>query len=139
MGRMHMEQNNLTQERRTFSRIPFNGKVTMIQGQSQWTAELLDISMKGILVIRPKDWAPDTGKDFQLNLSLDDRNQITIAMDASLVHDKNECLGFRCDHIDLESMTHLRRLLELNLGDEERINSELSALIYMHGNASNGN
>ena len=139
MGRMHMEQNNLTQERRTFSRIPFNGKVTMIQGQSQWTAELLDISMKGILVTRPKDWAPDTGEDFQLKLSLDDRNQVIIAMDASLVHDKNECLGFCCDHIDLESMTHLRRLLELNLGDEERINSELSALIYMHRNASNGN
>lgn len=139
MGRKHMEQNDLAEERRAFSRIPFNGKVTMIQGQSQWTAELLDISLKGILVTHPKDWAPNTGEDFQLKLSLDDSNQITIAMDASLVHNRNECLGFRCDHIDLESMTHLRRLLELNIGDEERINRELSALIYMHGNTSNGN
>ena len=138
MGQTSMDQNDSGEERRNFSRIPFTGKVTVMQDQAQWTAELLDISMKGLLVARPNDWADQPSTDFQLKLSLDDRNQFTIAMDASLVHANKECLGFCCDHIDLESMTHLRRLLELNIGDEEQINRELSALIHMHGNPSRG-
>ena len=136
MGQMNMEQDDSGSERRIFSRIPFTGKVTVIHDQAQWVAELLDISMKGLLVARPKDWTDRPGNDFQLKLSLDDRNQFTIAMDASLVHANEESLGFCCDHIDLESMTHLRRLLELNIGDEDRINRELSALIHMHGKPS---
>jgi hypothetical protein len=133
MGRMHMEDNEEQAERRVFSRIPFTGKVTVAQDQTQWVTELLDISMKGILVSRPQTWLSQSGNDFHLKLSLDDRNQYTIAMDASLVHTSDECLGFCCDHIDLESVTHLRRLLELNVGDEDRINRELSALVHMHG------
>ena len=132
MGQIGMEQKNSSSERRVFSRIPFTGKVNMLNDAGQWTAELLDISMKGLLVSRPKDWNQPSSAEFQLKLSLDDRNQYTIAMDATLVHANQECLGFCCDHIDLESMTHLRRLLELNIGDEDRINRELSALIYMH-------
>ena len=84
--------------------------------------------MKGLLVSRPPNWSSTgSSEDFHLKLSLDDRQQVNIAMDASLVHDSKECLGFRCDHIDLESMIHLRRLLELNLGDEERM---LSLTVY---------
>ena len=132
MGQSNMEEDDNKSERRVFSRIPFSGKVTVMQDDGQWVAELLDISMKGLLISRPGDWREHSGKEFQLKLSLDDRNQFTIAMDASLVHANEECLGFCCDHIDLESMTHLRRLLELNIGDEDRINRELSALIYMH-------
>lgn len=126
-----MEQNDSGAERRVFSRIPFSGKVTIVRDQAQWVADLLDISMKGILVSRPADWNPEPDGDIHLKLSLDDRNRFTIAMDASLAHASEDHLGFCCDHIDLESMTHLRRLLELNLGDEERINRELSALIHV--------
>jgi len=133
MGQMNMDQNDSQAERRVFSRIPFSGKVTVVRDQAQWVADLMDISMKGVLVSRPDDWSAATDGEFHLMLSLDDRNRFTIAMDASLVHASTDSLGFRCDHIDLESMTHLRRLLELNLGDEERINRELSALIHVPG------
>jgi len=134
MGRINMDQNESQTERRAFSRIPFSGKVTIVRDQAQWAADLLDISMKGVLVARPADWNINPGDDFNLILSLDERNRYTITMDASLAHASQDSLGFCCDHIDLESMTHLRRLLELNLGDEDRINRELSALIHMHGN-----
>ena len=136
MGQMNMDQNDSQAERRVFSRIPFSGKVTVVRDQAQWVTDLMDISMKGVLVSRPDDWPAETGGEFHLMLSLDDRNRFTIAMDASLVHASEDSLGFCCDHIDLESMTHLRRLLELNLGDEERINRELSALIHVPGNHS---
>lgn len=123
-------------ERRTFSRIPFTGKVAVMSQHHHhhWMAELIDISMKGVLVSRPDEWRSQSDEGYQLKIHLGD-NKVIITMDASLAHANSECLGFCCEHIDLDSMTHLRRLLELNLGDEERINQELSALIFMH----NGN
>jgi hypothetical protein len=37
-------------------------------------------------------------------------------------------LSLSCTEIDLDSITHLRRLLELNLGDPDLIERELSDL-----------
>ncbi|MOA67711.1 Cyclic diguanosine monophosphate-binding protein [compost metagenome] len=46
-----------------------------------------------------------------------------------LRHDNDGHLGFACLHIDLESITYLRRLIELNLGDEDELQRELGSLI----------
>ncbi len=37
---------------------------------------------------------------------------------------------FRCEHIDIDSITHLKRLIELNLGDEALLHRELAHLIH---------
>jgi len=103
--------------------------------RSHWMAALIDISMKGVLLVRPMEWPDQPGKNYQLKIQLGD-SELVITMDVSLAHSSDECLGFCCEHIDLDSITHLRRRLELNIGDEERINHELSALIYMHNNRS---
>ena len=63
------------------------------------------------------------------SVSLGD-GKITITMDVVTAHIRDNRIGFCCIHIDLESITHLRRLMELNLGDEEQMNRELSALIF---------
>jgi hypothetical protein len=34
----------------------------------------------------------------------------------------------QCNAIDIDSVTHLRRLVELNLGNSEQLNKELSQL-----------
>ena len=39
-----------------------------------------------------------------------------------------ELIGFVCRHIDVDSISHLRRLVELNLGDEALLERELAAL-----------
>lgn len=132
-----MKHDDSQQERRIFSRVPFSGRVTVEGDHAYWQADLIDISMKGVLITRPMEWHGQPGDHYQLKISLGE-NRLVITMDTSLAHSSNECLGFCCEHIDLDSMTHLRRLLELNLGDEERINHELSALIFMHNNPSGG-
>ena len=38
-------------------------------------------------------------------------------------------LGFECTRIDQQSISHLRRVVELNLGDEALLQRELKALI----------
>lgn len=50
-------------------------------------------------------------------------------MDVQLAHDDHGQLGFVCLHIDLESIEHLRRLIELNLADPQELERELGALL----------
>ena len=49
-------------------------------------------------------------------------------MQTRLAHHENEVFGLRCVDIDLDSMTHLRRLIELNSEDDNPLQRELSAL-----------
>lgn len=50
-------------------------------------------------------------------------------MQVELTHEAKGQLGFVCTNIDLDSIKHLRRLIELNLGDQEELERELGALL----------
>jgi hypothetical protein len=52
---------------------------------------------------------------------------IVLAFDAELIHREENRLGFKFLHEDLETLTHLRTLLELNTGDPEGVRSEMLA------------
>ena len=49
-------------------------------------------------------------------------------MDVTVAHLNGTCVGVRCDKIDIDSASHLRRLLELNLGDADLLSRELTEL-----------
>lgn len=114
------------QEQRIFSRISFDAQTNITGNGKQWTTTLLDISLKGALVSMPENWDADIGSTFELSISLSE--DITIFMSATVAHIENRHIGFHCEHIDLESITHLRRIVELNTGNEDLLNRELSAL-----------
>ena len=68
---------------------------------------------------------PDV-QPFTATISLDDSTRLQ--MEVVLTRTRNELLGFVCRHIDLDSISHLLRLVELNLGDESLLERELAAL-----------
>ncbi|WP_342244891.1 PilZ domain-containing protein [Pseudomonas sp. OTU5201] len=113
-------------ERRRFQRINFDAATKISQGEKRWTAELHDISLKGLLVIRPADWGGDPAKPFDVCIDLG--ADVQVAMEVELTRAQDDQLGFICCHIDLDSISHLRRLVELNLGSEELLERELHAL-----------
>ena len=49
-------------------------------------------------------------------------------MQGTITHIEETHMGIRCDQIDMESISHLRRLAELNLGDAQLVERELEAL-----------
>ncbi len=114
------------QEHRAFSRITFDAKTVIKNAEQEWSTSLLDISLKGALVEKPADWNAALEAKFTLNIALSD--DTTISMEARVAHIENGHIGFRCEFIDLDSITHLRRIVELNTGNEELLNRELSAL-----------
>jgi len=52
-----------------------------------------------------------------------------IRMEGTLVHREPGRAGVRCDGIDLEGIAHLRRFVELNLGDDALLHREMGALV----------
>ena len=113
-------------QRRRFTRIPFDADARLSAGDRQWQVELLDISLKGALIARPADWQAGAEGPFRLELRLGE--DAVIAMDVSVAHQDEDRLGLRCEDIDLESITHLRRLVELNLGNPDLLERELASL-----------
>jgi hypothetical protein len=50
-------------------------------------------------------------------------------MEVTVVHHQGDCYGLACRGIDLDSVTHLRRLVALNLGDEALLEREIRLLL----------
>ena len=116
-------------DRRRFRRIAFDARTTIAQNSWNSPVQLVDLSLKGLLVQRPDDWLGNRAQPFDVDIRLDP--QAHIKMQVKLTHDDHGQLGFVCEHIDLESISHLRRLIELNLGDEDELHRELAALLEM--------
>jgi hypothetical protein len=113
--------------RRRFKRIAFDARTELSQGEYIWPVKLIDLSLKGLLIERPEPWLGNPQQDFFVDIHLSE--DVDIEMDVHLAHEENGQLGFVCRHISLESIQRLRRLIELNLGDEEELERELGALI----------
>ncbi|MCK9797291.1 PilZ domain-containing protein [Pseudomonas sp. MAFF 302030] len=114
-------------DRRRFKRIAFDARTELSQGPNRWAVQLLDLSLKGLLIQRPEPWQGDASQSFAADIHLG--NNADVRMEVQLAHDDHGQLGFVCVHIDLASIEHLRRLIELNLGDPEELERELGALI----------
>lgn len=114
-------------ERRRFSRVPFSQRAEIEFGEKKSPCRLVDISMKGALIEPIEGVALKPGDKINLSLLLDDGSSV-VQMALSVVHAAPERMGCRCEEIDLDSITHLRRLLELNLGDAALATRELAEL-----------
>ncbi|MBC2691188.1 MULTISPECIES: PilZ domain-containing protein [Pseudomonas] len=113
--------------RRRFRRIAFDARTELSQGNHRWPVKLLDLSLKGLLVQRPTPWLGDRNQIFSVDIHLSEETEIR--MDVQLTHEEHDQLGFVCRYISLESVSSLRRLIELNLGDPQELERELGALI----------
>lgn len=117
-----------TQEKRHFTRIKIDGSTIVHYLGKKFPAELIDISLKGALFTKPSDveLPIDSTCDIQIVLEGSD---VVINMGGHITHRLETQVGIHCDHIDLDSITHLKRLIELNLGDESLLERELHELL----------
>ncbi len=116
-------------DRRQVHRVTFQGVASLHCGNQQQTVELIDLSLQGALVALPSEhWDWPSNAPCHLNLSLGD--EIEIDFNAHVVRREGNRLGLHIDELDLESIQHLRRLVELNLGDPELLSRDLAALFH---------
>ncbi len=118
---------NQASERRQFWRTVFHSPVRFSIGADKLQAQLLDISLKGALLELAQPWTgAAAGKGI---LQFDLGEGASIAMQTSVAYASGKHLGLHCDSIDLDSITHLRRLVALNSGADGILDRELANLL----------
>lgn len=115
-------------EKRGFHRIVYHASAFVYIGTTYTPCKVLDISFKGCLVELPEAWLAKAADVDRVEILLE--GGMAIQMEVSLSHEQDHLVGYRCDHIDLDSVTVLRRMIELNLGDSELLNRDIKALVH---------
>ncbi len=117
---------NSTRDRRQFKRLPFESNIQLFSGTSAWTCEMVDISLKGVLFTKPLEWEGKLKDIYRLSISLS--NSPTISMSIIIAHIDDNSIGAKWNKIDVDSFSSLKRLLELNTIERNRIAKELGFL-----------
>jgi 16S rRNA U1498 N3-methylase RsmE len=116
-------------EKRQFYRCFYNKAATLSLNEYQWDCELVDISIHGCLLRFKETWeAQDPETIYTLKLVLSESK--IIIMNLTINHAVDNEVGCKCIHIDLDSISELRRLVELNLGDSDLLERDLLALSH---------
>ncbi|MFW1676568.1 PilZ domain-containing protein [Pontibacter sp. JAM-7] len=118
----------LEANRRRFTRIHFDAKTEIMQGGIDYPVTLIDISFKGVLVSAENQLPVAPGDQVSVTIHVlgDD---LTIQAPLTLKHQHDSRYGFVLGQLDLDSLTLLRRIVELNLGEEALLERELEQLI----------
>lgn len=116
------------QDRRHYHRVSFQQDARLSWGEYSETVRVENLSLKGVLLSGvPTLEGLDAGERARLTIDLAD--DFSVAMTIELVFLRGDQLGARWVEIDLDGMTHLRRLVALNLGDANVVDQELSSIL----------
>ena len=121
---------DVAKDKRHFHRIFYNSNVILRDESHSLPCKLVDISLKGCLLRFDAPWTGSLEDLYTLDLKLSD--EISINMQLSISHVIGNDAGFKCEHIDIDSISQLRRLVELNLGDSHMLERDLLALSDLH-------
>lgn len=116
----------LASERRHFVRVVFDADAALITTDAKLAGQVVDLSLKGALIELADAAGIEAGEPCLLAVQLGDD---LIKMAGEVAHVEGRQVGVQCRSIDLESITHLRRLIEMNLGGGKLLERELKALI----------
>ncbi len=114
------------EEKRRFSRLNLAFDAQVKFADNVYTGEVLDLSLKGVL-IELENFPVELGSLCEVMIPLSE--EIVMNFASTLVHEEGNNFGFKFESIDLDSMTHLRRCLEFNADDPEKITQELFFLV----------
>ena len=122
----------MTQDKRRFTRLPFEGTCDVDVAGICFTAPMLDLSLKGLLVEVTSDQRLSPGDEGRVSIQFPD-TALKIDMIVAVSHVSETYVGFQCTQIDIDGISHLKRLVELNLGDDKLLDRELEALLGPSG------
>ncbi|MCH7344623.1 PilZ domain-containing protein [Pelomonas sp. CA6] len=117
----------MSAERRHFARVAFNTPATLTTTDDRIQVHVLDLSLKGALLQLPAADQVQGGQPCLLEVRLAEGVRVTMAAEIAFAQDHRA--GVLCRAIDIESVTHLRRLIEVNLGEQGLLERELKALV----------
>ncbi|MFS1459843.1 PilZ domain-containing protein [Vibrio lentus] len=114
-------------ERRQFSRVIYQVPTEISQGQVNVSGSVQDLSLHGLLIQCDKWQQLSHDAPVQVSFQLTN-SDINIQLEATIVSTINTSMRLRIEHLDIDSISHLKRLIELNVGDDELLYREIEHL-----------
>jgi len=114
------------ENKRQFQRVLFNHDASLTCNGHQWSTNVIDLSLRGLSCTKPKNVNFDVDQLMTLSIKL--AQEQVIIMEAVLIHNEESVLGMRCTRIDINSISELRRLIQLNLADEALLQRDIEHL-----------
>lgn len=114
-------------ERRRFSRILHQALAKVEQRDLAIEARIQDLSLHGLVMKVEETEALDPALPVHVTFSFDQSEQV-ITLKAQIV-DVSKCeIRLKIIKIDIESISQLKRFIELNVGNNDLLNRELEHL-----------
>ena len=114
--------------KRRFSRIQFNVKCSLTLAHQQYEVSLLDLALKGALIETNPSLPAALKTPCTLTIELEGLES-PLHFSADVVHVHENRIGLKFTSTDIDSMIHLRSIVESNTADPEKISHELGFLI----------
>ena len=114
---------------RHFQRVKYDVPASLEVDGVAVDANLIDLSLKGALLEVEESELLSVGELGRLSFTLGDYADYEISMDVEVAHNEVTTVGVHCLQIDLDSATHLRRILELYTGDSHIMEREIGAML----------
>ncbi|MEZ8825155.1 PilZ domain-containing protein [Vibrio amylolyticus] len=115
-------------EKRRFSRVIYRAPAEISQGKLSVASTIQDLSLHGLLLSAEPNCSElnlDVMADIQFSLPESD---IIIEMAVNIIGIENNIVRASIDHIDIDSIGHLKRLIELNVGDDSLLHRDIEHL-----------
>ena len=114
-------------ERRRFSRIIYQAIAIVSQGELKVEAIVKDLSLHGLLLSFPQDNPLNITRPISVQFQLPE-SDITIELDGRIISEDKKLARVIIGNIDIESISHLKRIIELNVGDDHLLHREIEQL-----------
>lgn len=110
-------------EQRNYRRIPFQTEAELNIAETPHQCELIDLALQGALFKTEQDLPLEIGNRCQMTIALP-ASDLTMKFTGELMHHRGQFYGFIFVSEDVVTMGHLRRLLELNIGNGDEVDRE---------------
>lgn len=114
-------------ERRQFSRVIYQVPTEISQGQVNVSGSVQDLSLHGLLIQCEELQQLNQENPVHVSFKLTN-SDINIQLEATIVSTINTSMRLRIEHLDIDSISHLKRLVELNVGDDDLLYREIEHL-----------
>ena len=114
-------------ERRRFSRIIYQAPALIEQGDSVMQATIQDLSLHGLRLQTEDAKSLDLSLPVEVGFSFTQSEQV-MQLRAGIVLITGNEIRLKINNIDLESISQLKRFIELNVGNDELLHRELEHL-----------
>lgn len=110
-------------ELRNYRRINFQTEADINIDATPHHCELVDLALQGALFRSDQDLPLSSGDQCLLTITLP-TSDLTMEFTGELIHQRGAFYGFIFISEDAVTMGHLRRLLELNIGNGDEVDRE---------------